>query len=323
MESSRKQFRFEVLIERYFSNLWRIILTNILFFVPLAVLTTAYYFLSTSSDNMLLHLMMIITCVVLVFPFYAGVVLVCRNISRGDKNVSVVSDFIKGLKENFLRFMLYGLMASVVTILCYYSIFFYSSILSQSWTYYVMLFVCVIISLLALFTFFYLPVMAVTFDLSVKHTLKNSFLMSFGELKNNFKAFFSVAIVLAIGLTIVAFCTNVVALIIVTIVLIALIIPASCQTVLCFHIYDGMYSSIVDNDYKAMEIDNKITDQKNKKKPTLDIDVQEDFSDVDITKLKDSDEYIFYNGKMIKQSVLLRMVLEQRGQDVPADKKDD
>ena len=147
--------------------------------------------------------------------------------------------------------------------------------------------------------------------------------MSFGELKNNFKAFFSVAIVLAIGLTIVAFCTNVVALIIVTIVLIALIIPASCQTVLCFHIYDGMYSSIVDNDYKAMEIDNKITEQKNKKKPTLDIDVQEDFSDVDITKLKESDEYIFYNGKMIKQSVLLRMVLEQRGQDVPADKKDD
>lgn len=298
-------------------------LTNILFFVPLAALGSAYYFVSSNVDNMLVRLVVLVVCVVLLFPFYAGLVMVCRDIARGDKDVKVIKTFLKGMKQNALRFMLYGAFASCISVLCYYSIIFYSSMLSQSWTIYVMLFVCIIISLLALFSFFYLPVMTVTFDLSVKHSVKNSFLMSFGELKNNFKALFSVAIVLAVCLTVVMFCTNRVILLIITFALIALVVPASCQTVAIFHIFDGMYESIVDNDYKSMKIDDKINEQKDKRKSTVDFDIQEDFSDVDISSLKDSDEYIFYNGKMIKQSVLLRKALEQRGQAVSTDEKED
>ena len=319
MESSRKQFRFEVLIERYFSNFGRIILTNLLFFIPLAVLGAIYYFITSAISNAVFDLLVLISVVTLLFPFYSGVVYVCRNIARGDKDIKVIGDFLKGIKENALRFLLYGAIGSVVTIICYYSIVFYSRLLSQSWTFYVMLFVCIIIALLALFTFFNLLIMTVTFDLSVKHTFKNSFLMSFGELKNNFKALFSVLIILAIALTIVAFCSNRVLLITVTALLVSTLIPASCQTALCFNVYDGMYASIVDNDYKAMEIESKIDAQNNKRKPTLEFDVQEDFSDVDISELKDSDEYIFYNGKMIKQSVLLKKVLEQRADSESSD----
>ena len=36
-----------------------------------------------------------------------------------------------------------------------------------------------------------------------------------------------------------------------------------------------------------------------------------DFSTIDISKLKDTDDYIFFNGKMVKQSTLLKMVREK------------
>ena len=98
----------------------------------------------------------------------------------------------------------------------------------------------------------------------------------------------------------------------------------------------GQIDSILSQTYKNFNLiisDDASTDstqkilkeyeQKDKRKSTVDFDIQEDFSDVDISSLKDSDEYIFYNGKMIKQSVLLRKALEQRGQAVSTDEKED
>lgn len=319
--SSRKQLRFEILIERYFSNILRIILTNLLFFVPFAGAVALFFLAQRFLQGMALVFVLFLL-VVAVFPFFAGVVLVSRNIARGDKEIKVFSEFFRGIKENFSRFLVLGALFSVVAIFSYYSIALYSTMLSSSWIFYVMLFVCIIIALAVVFMFFYAPVMSVTFDLSLKSVLKNSFLMSFGEIKNNFCSLFSLAIVLAIALTIVAFCTNVSVLLIVTVLLVALILPASCQTVTCFFVYEDMFSSIADSGTKLQGINEKITDKENQR-AKRNVVVEEDYSDIDISTLKDSDEYIFYNGKMIKQSVLLKKVLEQRGQATNKQNKED
>ena len=321
--SSRKPLRFEILIERYFSNFLRIILTNLLFFIPFAG-ATALFFLAQRFLQGGALLLVLVLLIVSVFPFYAGVVLVSRNIARGDKDIRVFSGFLRGIKENYLRFIVLGALFSVVAVFSYYSIALYSNMLSSSWIFYVMLFVCIIIALAVVFMFFYAPVMSVTFDLSLKSVLKNSFLMSFGEIKNNFCSLFSLAIVLAIALTIVAFCTNVAVLLVVTVLLVALILPASCQTVTCFFVYDDMFSSISNSDSKLQKINDAIDDkEKQRAMRNMNVSLEEDYSDVDISTLKDTDEYIFYNGKMIKQSVLLKKVLEQRGQASDKENKED
>ena len=311
MEQTRKRMKFEILLERYFSNFPRIMLTNLIFFIPLAVVGALYFLLQqTLSDFSTLFLIPLLT---VLYPFYAGIVLVCRNIARGDEKVKVFSTFFKAVKENFLKFMFYGFLLSLVAVLSFYSISVYSKLLSSSWMFYVALFTCILIALEVLFISYYIPVMTVTFDLSLKHIFKNSFLMSFGEIKNNFFALISLAVVLAICFTITAFFTNALLIFIITLVLLALILPASCQFVISFFVYDDMYGSIAYREEKVQDIDDAITDAKNKKQQNNEVSV-EDYSDVDITALKDTDDYIFYNGKMIKQSVLLKRVLEQRGQ---------
>lgn len=306
MEQTRKKMKFEILIERYFSNFFSILLTNLLFFVPLAVVVSLRYVASLAFDGAVLNF---ITAVLLVlaFPFYAGVVLTVRNMARGDKDVRVFSTFLKGVKENYARFLLFGAILSVICLFSYYSISIYSKLLSSSWIFYALLIICILIVLEVLFIFFYIPLMSVTFDLSLKHIFKNSFLMSFGEIKNNFFALISLAVVLAICFTLTAFSTIEVILIIVTVLLVSLIIPASCQFVVSFFVYDDMYGSIADKDTKAKEIADAIADAKENKGAVV-----EDYSDVDISTLKDTDDYTFYKGKMIKQSVLLKRVLEQR-----------
>lgn len=314
MQHSRKRMKFEILIDRYFSNFHRVLFTNLLFFVPLLVAVAVYFLFNRFVEGALLTVISFLL-VTLVFPFYSGVVLVTRNLAKGDESVKVFSTFIKGVKENFKKFFLYGVILSVVLLFSYFSISVYSKLLSESWLFYAALFICILIALAVLFIFFYVPVMTVTFDLSTKYIFKNSFLMSFGEIKNNFFALIALAVVLAVCFTIIALCTNAILLIIVTAVLFALIIPASCQFVVSFFVYDDMYGSIAQRDTKSKEIEEAIALMKEKNNTKAFV---EDYSDVDIASLKDTDEYIFYKGKMIKQSVLLKLALEQRG-DTPSD----
>lgn len=308
MEQTRKRMKFEILLERLFSNFHRIIFTNLLFFIPLSVLALINYLVRTYFNSTLSNVLSI-AFVVLIFSFYSGVVLVCRNIARGDEGVRVFSVFIKGLKENFLKFLLFGLFFAFVSVFSYFSISMYSKLLTSSWVFYALMFVCILIALLCLFMFFYIPLMTVTFELSLKNIFKNSFLMSFGEIKNNFFALISLAVVVAIAFTIVAFCTQVYLLVIVTVLLVALIIPATCEFVVSFFVYDDMYASIADKSAKSEKISQAISDAKSaKQQQSFEVD---DYSDVDISSLKDTDDYIFYKGKMMKQSVLLRLALQQ------------
>lgn len=312
MEQSRKRMKFEILIDRYFSNFHRIMFTNLLLFIPIAVVLGIGFLLHNFVQETLSTVLSFLL-IALIFPFYSGVVLVSRNMARGDEAVKVFSDFIKGVKENFSKFLLYGVILAFVTLFSYFSISIYAKLLSQSWIFYAALFVCILIALELLFIFFYVPVMTVTFDLSVKHIFKNGFLMSFGEIKNNFFALVSLVVVLAVCFTITALCTKVWLLILVTILLLALVLPASCQFVVSFFVYDDMYGSIAQRDSKTKEIEEAIALAKEKKNGTK---ASEDYSDVDISTLKDSDDYIFYKGKMIKQSVLLKLALEQREKSI-------
>ncbi len=316
MEQSRKKMKFEFLFERYFSNFPRIIFTNLIFFVPLFVALSVYYFIMF-MDNLLLSVLSTIPLVTFVFPFFAGVVMVSRNIARGDEKVKVFSTFIKGVKENFKEFLLYGFLTSLVFVFSYFSISIYAKMLSQSWIFYVAMFVCILIDLAVLFIFFYVPLMTVTFDLSLKHIFKNSFLMSFGELKNNLFALLSLVVVFAVCFTLVAFATQELLVIIITLLILALLLPATAQYVVSFYVYDDMYGSIAQRDEKSKNIDTMIADAKAKKNGESVVEDNTDYSDVDISTLKDTDDFIFYNGKMMKQSELLKRVLAQRGENTP------
>ena len=308
MEDNRKRMKFEILTERYFTNFWSILLCNLIFFVPLLLVLSVMFLFQSFVQGVLLTVLSSLL-VIAIFPFYAGLVLVCRNIARGDDDVKVFSTFVKGVKENYKKFLLYGAVLSVVVLVCYFSISVYAKLLSISWIFYALLFVCIIIALAVLFIFFYVPVMTVTFDLSVKNILKNSFLMSFGEIKNNFFALIALAVVLAIAFTVVAFSNNVIVLLIMTFILLSTFVPATCQYAVTFFVYDDMYASIAKRDDKSKMLDKAIAEAKAEAEGRV---IYEDYSDVDISSLKDTEDYIFYKGKMIKQSVLLKRALEQR-----------
>lgn len=323
MDNERKRFRFEVLLERYFTNFHRILLTNLIFAVPSAVVFAAFYFLDSLIFKDTLAVPFLLLSIIPLYPFYAGVVMVCRNIARGESGVHVFKSFLSAVKDNFLRFLLHGVLIYVATMLSVLSISLYVSMLSASWLFYVLLFFVIVISLLLLYTAFYIPLMTITYDLPLKYIYKNSFLMSFGEFKNNIFATLALAVVFGICFTAVAFINFGMAKIIVIAALWVLLIPATCTFMYVFFIYDGMTAIIRDKEELSREltdsIDKSLEERKNAMNPQT---VEEDFSDIDISSLKDTDDYIFHNGRMVKQSTLLRMIREREQQEASSNNKE-
>ena len=302
----RKKMKFEILLDRFFSNFNRVLFTNLLFAVPSAVLFGLFYLLSSLIFKDVVIPFLMISMIPL-FPFYSGVVAVCRNIARGDKGVPVFSTFITAVKNNFLPFLLHGLIVYIASLLSFFSISLYGSMLSQGWFFYVLLFFSILITLFLLYIAFYVPLMNITYDIPLKYVYKNSFLMAFGELKNNLFATIALAVVAAICLTITAFSGSVTVLLIVLAVLWVFILPATATFMYVFFIYDGM-ASMIDSKSKP----EAAADDTKKVSGKPEMNIEDDFSDIDIDSLSDTDDYIFHNGRMVKQSTLLHILKERQ-----------
>lgn len=314
MENERKKLKFEVLLERYFTNFHRLLLTNLLFAVPSAVFFALIYLLNTALfQGIVIPIAMLV--IIPLFPFYAGVVMVCRNIARGDEDVPVVRSFTAAIKDNFLPFLLHGVAVYVASVLSFLAISMYVSMLGAGWFFYALLFFSIIIALFLLYTVFYIPLMSLTYELPLKYVYKNSFLMSFGEFKNNFFATLALAVVSGICFTVTAFAGSETVLAIMLAVLWCVLIPATCTFMVTFFVYDGMTEIIRDKDELSRELTGAINKSLSERRDKQPQQPEDDFSDIDIASLKDTDDYIFHNGRMVKQSTLLRMLREKEAQE--------
>ena len=312
MNNERKRLRFEVLLERYFSNFHRLLLTNLLFAVPSAAVFAGIYFLNVALFSGAVSSPVAMLAVIPLFPFYAGVVMVCRNIARGDSEVPVVRNFLTAVKENFLPFLLHGVLIYVASVLSFLAVSLYISMLGVGWFFYGLLFFSILIALFLLYTAFYIPLMSLTYELPLKYVYKNSFLMSFGEFKNNFFATIALAVVFGICFTVTAFARSQTVLLIMLAAMWVILIPSTVAFMVSFFVYDGMTAIIRDKEELSRElassIDKSLAQHKADRQPAVQ---EDDFSDIDISALKDTDDYIFHNGRMMKQSTILRILRER------------
>lgn len=288
-----------------FHNLPKLFLTNLIFALPFIVFLGVFWFIN-SITGINSGFIIFLTAIPL-FPFYAGVTLVTSHMVRNESEVKVFETFVRSVKENFLRFLIHGIVFYVALFFSYYSIIMYSSFGRVNSTFYIFLAVSIIVAVFFLFAFYYIPPMTVTFDISMKNIYKNSALMTFGELKHNLFATFGLLVLSLFFLTILFCSGNEIAVIIVTIILSVFFAPSLISFITNYAVYSRMYSMITCIDKNTKEIDKKIEDTKNGRRNLNTDDDIDDFSDIEIDENLDGDEYIFYNGKMIKRSVLLNL----------------
>ena len=309
MEAEKNKFPLVDFFTVLFNNLPKLFLTNLIFAVPFAAFLSLFWVINAVT-GINSGFIIFLTAIPL-FPFYAGVTLVTSHMVRKEEGIKVFETFVRGVKENFFRFLIHGIVFYFALFFSYYSVLMYLSFGKINSIFYVFLSVSIIVAIFFLFVFFYLPPMTVTFDISMKNIYKNSALMTFGEIKQNLCATFGLFILSLFFITVLFCCTNEILVIVITIILALLFAPSLVSFITNYAVYSRMYSMIASKESRKNDIDSKIEDAKNgkifQKKDNNDNNIADDFSEIELDEKLDGDEYIFYNGKMIKRSVLLKL----------------
>ena len=164
--------------EVYFRKFFDLIKLNMLFAIPTAVtivLVFAFGFFISGINQSLSFLGYL--PFVLLSPFVAGLTFVCRNYAR-EEHAFILSDFWDAVKNNWKQFLINGLICYVFYMLMSVAISFYSTQVQQNSLLYVPLVVCLVLAFLFICAQFYIPVMILTFDLSLSKIYKNALIFA-------------------------------------------------------------------------------------------------------------------------------------------------
>lgn len=318
MTTERKKMGFEKYLSTYFSNFGKFTLVNLIFSVPLALSVILCYVL---CRFLLPQAMMVILPLVLILaaPFYSGVVVVSKNIYYDEVTFGIFNEFIYAVKENFKAYLLHGVVAYVAFVGCYHGIVIYNSLTQSSWVFYIMLFASILIALFFVFLLYGVTMMSAFFELSLKDVYKNSILMVFGEIKNHFFAtvgsfaYLAVATLPLMLIFLLSYFMSPAVTGIMVVVYLGLIVlflvPAGVSSIITACLYPDMKRVITGEAKANLEA---IRKEDEEKKVNPEAFKESEFSDIDIEALKKSTgDYVFYNGRMIKKSVILEELKER------------
>ena len=311
-------------IARVFSNLFRgfpkLLLTNLLFAIPAAAFFAVFYAINTLTG--LNSFFVILFTVIPLFPFYAGVVSVALHIAKGETDVDVCRTYFANVKENLPRFLVHGILFYIAAFFTYYSITLYYRMGAENAVFYVLMAFCILLGVMLMFFFFHVPLMTVSFELPMKAIYRNGFLMSFGELKSNLAATFGLFLMLVVASSFLICCGgNPVAIAIVTAVLALFILPSVTAFIIDSAIYKRMYVMITDREAQTRKVDKRLsekyTELENLRRKKAEEDTADQLRKLEIDESADGDEYLYFNGKMIKRSVLIKMkhAAEESGEE--------
>lgn len=314
-QSHTETLPISAVFSKLFRNFHRLMLTNLLFAVPAAALAALFLWLSrflpvTEEQARLVTLLAIIPA----FPFYAGVVRVTIKIASGEEKTPVFRNFFTAVRENFLRFLVHGAVLYVAVVFSYVSFNIYLRLISANAIFMGPLIITILIMLFLLFMFFYLPAMTVTFDIPMRYIYKNSFLMSYGELKKNFIALLGLFFLTVVSMSLLIACYGSrVAVVIVTALLLSLFVPAVAAFIIHASVYERMYAMITDKSTQTQAVNAKIQAQTKPGKEQIRAEYLAMVRDFEPDESLPDDEYVYFNGKMVKKSVIKKLKAEADG----------
>lgn len=234
----------------------------------------------------------------LLSPFWGGVMVVARRMAKEEYSF-IWSEYWKGVKENFKQFLANGIITYFVYLLSSFSLVYYNTRVYDSWLFVVPIALIITMLILFLSAQFYVSLLIVSVELTLKQIYKNSLIFSFMGLKKNLICLAAFIVPLAI----VAFCLlfNWIAVMI-GCVIIFLWLFSFLAYANCFICYPVIVKYIVDPMRNPNEEGEK----------TESIMKDESFEDslasiakkADEQALEEAPKYVYVNGKLIRSDEL-------------------
>ncbi len=209
-------------MELFRAKFWKLIELNIfytLFFIPLILAVVCFILmlngaLTTSTAGILIAIGVLLF-MILFGPATAGLMKVMRNFIV-EKPTFMIHDFMRTFRAEFAHSSVVGFLDCLLVCCVAASFYVYPRLAEQTGSkfYYIMLVITLSISLVVLLMNFYMFLMIVSTNLSLKNVVKNSFFLGIVCMKQNIITLLIVAVVVG-GIMMLALRTNMMVLMII------------------------------------------------------------------------------------------------------------
>ena len=214
--------------------------------------------------------------------FLPGLVMVIRKYAIEKSFVPVVPTFFKAVRDNLKDFIFHGFVIYIIFASSFFAILYYYSMAQSDIVFAYVLVIYVLFTAIMILMLFYLPLMAVTYELRWRNLYKNSLLMIFGKVLTNILAFVIVGVLVAAGIFLLVFTDG--AGRILSIIFLIAFMPLIISYIVISMISKGMQENVGSFVNVLAAPKNELSDEE---KQT-------------VSKANTEDDYIFINGKMIK-----------------------
>lgn len=276
----------------YFKKMPQVILINILFFVcsiPAIIIQLLLYKLLGR-----INVITLLLYIPLVSPFCGGLILLSKKLVCGEP-VEIVKDFFNAVKKNIALMSINGVVTFLALVVEYFALMTYYYLAHNNSAYWAAFILSVILGVFVLFCLYTIPLMTVTVDIKLKNIYKNAALLTVGAIKKNFLATLVLAFFFMVSASICLMFGGI-ASIIVTILFAILIAPATVCIIISFNLFPKIQSDIIDKSKEKVSQKNTVQNDEIYESKLVDIPAG--------LLEGDPDEFVFYNGRMYKRSVL-------------------
>lgn len=189
------------ILGRKFWKLFEINLLYSVFYIPLVLSITVLFVIDNTAVGLALSIILGLIFAITVGPATAGMTKVMRNYVL-EKHSFIFRDFFKGFKDNFKKAAVIGFVDVLICVSVAAGFLVYPALAEQyGKAIYAALILSLSVAIVILMMNFYIFLMLIATDLSLKNLLKNSFALAFVELKTSFLTFIIfVAIVVLVAI---------------------------------------------------------------------------------------------------------------------------
>lgn len=202
-KNAPKKTGLRLFFEIFFRKFWKLIEVNMLyfvFFIPIFLILASLSFIPNGVVSLICAGISLVLFVVNIGPATAGMTKIMRNYVL-EKHSFIVNDFFKAFRANFKKASLIGFIDCFIMLSVYASIQVYPVLAEQAGTklMYIPMIITISLAIVIMMMNYYIFLMLIATNLSLKNLIKNSFALAFVALKQNIITFIVTAVT-AVGM---------------------------------------------------------------------------------------------------------------------------
>lgn len=214
--------------------------------------------------------------------FLPGLVMVIRKYAVEKSFVPVLPTFFGAVRDNWKDFIFHGFVIYLICASSFFALLYYFTMAQSDIVFAYVLVIYILFTAVMIIMLFYMPLMAVTYELRYRDIYKNSLLLIFGKILTNLLTFLMVGVLIG-GSVMLLVVTEGAGRIVCAVILAAVLPLLVCYTVISM-ISKGLQENVGSFVPKEAPSPNTLTQEEQQA----------------VNSADSEDDYIFINGKMVK-----------------------